>query len=52
VRAKRLREELPEALYEAGRSQVSVRVPTEGKERFPTVVRAADVLLAISREAA
>ncbi len=52
VRAKRLREELPEALYEAGRSQVSVRVPREGEERFPTVVRAADVLLAITREAA
>ena len=34
-RAKRLREELPEALYESGRSQVSVRVPKEGKERFP-----------------
>jgi transcription-repair coupling factor (superfamily II helicase) len=52
VRARRLREELPEALYESGRSQLSVRVPKEGKERFPTVVRAADVLLAIVREAA
>jgi transcription-repair coupling factor (superfamily II helicase) len=52
ARAKRLREELPEALYESGRSQVSVRVPTDGKERFPTVVRAADVLLAVVREAA
>jgi transcription-repair coupling factor (superfamily II helicase) len=52
VRAKRLHEELPEALYESGRSQVSVRVPKEGKERFPSVVKAADVLLAISREAA
>ena len=52
VRAKRLREELPEALYESGRSQVSVRVPKEGPERFPTVVRAADVLLAVTREAA
>ena len=52
VRAKRLREELPEALYESGRSQVSVRIPSEGQERFPTVVRAADVLLAITREAA
>ncbi len=52
VRAKRLREELPEALYESGRSQVSVRVPPEGERRFPTVVRAADVLLAIVREAA
>jgi transcription-repair coupling factor (superfamily II helicase) len=52
VRAKRLREELPEALYESGRSQVSVRIPSEGEQRFPTVVRAADVLLAITREAA
>jgi transcription-repair coupling factor (superfamily II helicase) len=52
ARAKRLREELPEALYESGRSQVSVRVPKEGAERFPTVVRAADVLLALMREAA
>jgi transcription-repair coupling factor (superfamily II helicase) len=51
-RAKRLREELPEALYESGRSQLSVRVPKEGRERFPTVVRAADVLLAVMREAA
>jgi transcription-repair coupling factor (superfamily II helicase) len=51
-RAKRLREQLPEALYESGRSQVSVRVPKEGEERFPTVVRAADVLLAVVREAA
>jgi transcription-repair coupling factor (superfamily II helicase) len=52
VRAKRLRQELPEALYESGRSQVSVRVPKDGKERFPSVVKAADVLLAITREAA
>jgi transcription-repair coupling factor (superfamily II helicase) len=52
VRAKRLHEQLPEALYEAGRSQVSVRVPSEGEQRFPTVVRAADVLLALTREAA
>ena len=52
ARARRLREELPEALYESGRAQVSVRVPREGAERFPTVVRAAEVLLAIAREAA
>jgi transcription-repair coupling factor (superfamily II helicase) len=51
VRARRLREELPEALYESGRSQVSVRVPGEGPERFPAVVRAADVLLGVVREA-
>jgi transcription-repair coupling factor (superfamily II helicase) len=52
VRARRLREQLPEALYESGRSQVSVRVPKEGSERFPSVVRAADTLLAVVREAA
>jgi transcription-repair coupling factor (superfamily II helicase) len=52
TRARRLREELPEALYESGRSQVSVRVPKDGTERFPSVVRAADALLAIVREAA
>jgi transcription-repair coupling factor (superfamily II helicase) len=52
ARARRLREELPEALYESGRSQVSVRVPREGSARFPTVVRAADVLLSLTREAA
>ncbi len=51
-RAKWLREELPGAVYESGRSQVSVRVPKEGKERFPAVVKAADVLLAAMREAA
>jgi transcription-repair coupling factor (superfamily II helicase) len=51
VRARRLREELPEALYESGRSQVSVRVPREGPERFPTVVMAADVLLSLKRQA-
>jgi transcription-repair coupling factor (superfamily II helicase) len=52
ARARRLREELPEALYESGRSQVSVRVPKDGTERFPSVVRAADALLAVVREAA
>jgi transcription-repair coupling factor (superfamily II helicase) len=51
-RAKRLREELPEALYESGRAQMSMRVPRDGKERFPSVVKAADVLLAVIREAA
>jgi transcription-repair coupling factor (superfamily II helicase) len=51
-RAKRLREELPEALYEAGRAQMSMRVAKDASERFPSVVRAADVLLAVMREAA
>jgi transcription-repair coupling factor (superfamily II helicase) len=52
VRARRLREALPEALYESGLSQVSVRVPRDGAERFPSVVAAADALLAVVREAA
>jgi transcription-repair coupling factor (superfamily II helicase) len=52
VRARRLREQLPDALYESGRSQVSVRVPRDAAERFPRVVAAADALLAIVREAA
>jgi transcription-repair coupling factor (superfamily II helicase) len=52
VRARKLREELPHALYESGKSQVSVRVPDDPEQRFPAVVRAADVLLAVTREAA
>jgi transcription-repair coupling factor (superfamily II helicase) len=52
ARARALREELPEALYESGRSQVSLRVPREGPARFPTVVKAADVLLSLKRDAA
>jgi transcription-repair coupling factor (superfamily II helicase) len=52
ARARRLREQLPQALYESGRAQVSVRVPPEGPERFPAVVHAADTLLAVVRAAA
>jgi transcription-repair coupling factor (superfamily II helicase) len=52
VRAKRLRAEIPEALYESGKSQLSVRVPDDPGKQFPAVVRAADVLLAVTREAA
>jgi transcription-repair coupling factor (superfamily II helicase) len=51
-RAKRLREQIPEALYESGKSQLSMRVPEDPTARFPAVVRAADVLLAVTREAA
>jgi transcription-repair coupling factor (superfamily II helicase) len=43
--ARRLREALPGANYESGRSQLSVRVPDDPAERFPAVVRAADALL-------
>ncbi len=51
VRAKKLRAEIPEALYESGKSQLSVRVPKDPQERFPAIVRAADVLLSVVREA-
>ena len=51
VRAKRFRAEIPEALYESGKSQLSVRVPKDPAQRFPAIVRAADVLLAVTREA-
>jgi len=52
VRARRIRAEIPEALYESGKSQLSVRVPEDPAQRFPAVVKAADVLLAVTREAA
>jgi transcription-repair coupling factor (superfamily II helicase) len=51
TRAKQIRAEIPEALYESGRSQLSVRVPDEPGKRFPAVVRAADVLIAVTRGA-
>jgi transcription-repair coupling factor (superfamily II helicase) len=52
VRAKKIRAEIPGALYESGKSQLSVRVPEDPAKRFPAVVRAADVLLEVQREAA
>ncbi len=52
VAAKALRAELPEALYEAGRSQVSLRVPEDPARRFPAVLAAADAVLAAARAAA
>ncbi len=52
VRAKKIRAEIPEALYESGKSQLSMRVPDDPVARFPALVRAADVLLAVTREAA
>jgi transcription-repair coupling factor (superfamily II helicase) len=51
-RARALRERIPEALYESGRSQVSLRVPDDPGQRFPAVVRAADALLEVTSEAA
>jgi transcription-repair coupling factor (superfamily II helicase) len=52
VRAKKIRAAIPEALYESGKSQLSVRIPQDPAARFPAVVRAADVLLAVTTEAA
>jgi transcription-repair coupling factor (superfamily II helicase) len=51
TRAKRIRAEIPQALYESGKSQLSVRVPKEPEQRFPALVRVADVLLSVTREA-
>ena len=51
VRAKKIRAEIPEALYESGKSQLSMRVPKDPVQQFPAIVRAADVLLAVTREA-
>ena len=50
-RVKVLRAELPQALYEPGRSQFSVRVPTDPQRQFGAVVRAADALLSAVRSA-
>ncbi len=52
VRAKKLRAQIPGVLYESGKSQLSMRVPDDPLQRFPAVVRAADILLAVTREAA
>nr|MBA2637348.1 transcription-repair coupling factor [Solirubrobacterales bacterium] len=48
AQAKELRAELPGALYESGKRQVSLRVPDDPQQRFPAVLRAADVLLAVA----
>ena len=45
--AKRVREEIPGAVYESGRSQLSIRVPDDPRKRFPAVLRAANVLLTL-----
>ncbi|MCW3017129.1 MAG: transcription-repair coupling factor [Solirubrobacterales bacterium] len=41
----RLREAIPDLVYEPGRSQLTVHVPEDPAEQFPAVVRAADALL-------
>ena len=44
-RVKLLRERIPEAVYESGRSVVRVRVPDDPTERFSAVVAAAEAIL-------
>jgi transcription-repair coupling factor (superfamily II helicase) len=48
--AKALHEQIPEALYESGRSTVRVRLPDEASERFRAVVRAAEAILEVATE--
>ena len=48
--AKALRERIPEAVYESGRSTVRVRVPDEPAARFPAVVAAAEAVLEVATE--
>jgi transcription-repair coupling factor (superfamily II helicase) len=50
VGAKALRAELPEAIYESGRSTVAVRVPDDPAARFPAVVAAAEAILKAATE--
>jgi transcription-repair coupling factor (superfamily II helicase) len=48
--AKALREQVPEALYESGRSTVRVRLPEEAAERFRAVVSAAEAIMEVATE--
>ena len=50
-RVKALRAEIPEALYESGKSQLSVRVSGDPGQQFASVVRVADALLSAMRAA-
>jgi transcription-repair coupling factor (superfamily II helicase) len=43
---RELRRRLPEAVYDSGRSQVTVRVADTAAERFPAILAAADAVLA------
>ncbi len=47
TRAKTLRAEIPQALYESGKSQLSVRVAADAGSQFREVVRVADALLSV-----
>ncbi|HUY59960.1 MAG TPA: transcription-repair coupling factor [Solirubrobacteraceae bacterium] len=51
VGVKALRAEIPEALYESGKSQLSVRVSGDAGKQFVAAVRVADVLLSVMQAA-
>ncbi len=51
-RVKALRQRLPEAIYESGRSTLRVRVPDDPRERFAAVVRAAEAVLEVASDPA
>jgi transcription-repair coupling factor (superfamily II helicase) len=48
--SRALRERLPEAIYESGRSTVRVRLPEETADRFRAVVAAAEAILEVATE--
>jgi transcription-repair coupling factor (superfamily II helicase) len=48
--SKALREALPGAIYESGRSTVRVRVPDDPAARFPAVVAAAEEILKVASD--
>ena len=48
--SRALRQRLPEAVYEYGRSTVRVRLPEEPAERFRAVVAAAEAVLEVATE--
>jgi len=48
--ARELRDEIPEAVYESGRSTVALRVPDDAESRFGTVVRAAEAILRVATD--
>jgi transcription-repair coupling factor (superfamily II helicase) len=48
--SRALRERIPDAVYESGRSTVRVRLPDEPGERFRAVVDAAEAILEVASE--
>jgi transcription-repair coupling factor (superfamily II helicase) len=48
--SRALRERVPEAIYESGRSTVRVRLPDEPSERFRAVVTTAEAILEVATE--